>query len=351
MKKVLIDLLKLDNLFVGLGQVSLNYGKTIAEWALNNPNTFQFYFLVPQKFIGFFGNHINYKTTSDFSRYFSFSNSGFDLWHAIHQDSAYLPDHKTKYIVTIHDLNFMHEKAAAKANRRLNRLQKKVNRAAAVTCISNFAKAEVEAHLQLPQTCSVIYNGVQQLTYVDGTLPELIQLNKPFLFCICNISAKKNLHVLVPMMKYLPEMQLILAGNAEGEYAENLKAEINRSQLNNIKLIGKISDSEKAACMHQCAALAFPSLHEGFGLPVIEAMSCGKPVFLSSSSSLPEIAGAFGYYWNSFEPNEMATLINAQMEKERTNVELTFARQQYAKQFDWNHNVESYMRLYKQVLH
>ena len=72
-----------------------------------------------------------------------------------------------------------------------------------------------------------------------------------------------------------------------------------------IILPGEISDMDKYWLYKNCEAFVFPSMYEGFGLPVIEAMNFGKPVFLSTFSSLPEVGGKYALYWENFDSQLM----------------------------------------------
>jgi glycosyltransferase involved in cell wall biosynthesis len=72
-----------------------------------------------------------------------------------------------------------------------------------------------------------------------------------------------------------------------------------------VKLIGPATEEEKYWYYKNCEAFLFPSYAEGFGLPVIEAMYHGKPVFISDKTSLPEVGGDAAYYFRNFEPEYM----------------------------------------------
>jgi len=114
-----------------------------------------------------------------------------------------------------------------------------------------------------------------------------------------------------------------------------------------LHLIGIINDSDKYWLLKNCNSFAFPSLAEGFGLPVIEAMSLGKPVFLSHLTSLPEVGGPEAYYWKSFEPSSMIDVYQSGM---KTYDELKAAREiEWAAQFSWSKAAESYLNLYESI--
>jgi glycosyltransferase involved in cell wall biosynthesis len=116
-------------------------------------------------------------------------------------------------------------------------------------------------------------------------------------------------------------------------------------------LTGKISDIEKQYYLKNCSAFVFPSLREGFGIPPIEAMRFGKPVFLSNSTSLPEIGGKHAFYWDHFEPKYMAEIFIKGIIT--YNAKKDWYSEQYikrAKSFDWNKAAKQYIELYKTIL-
>jgi glycosyltransferase involved in cell wall biosynthesis len=345
-KKILIDLLKLNNLFVGLGQVSLHYGKAIAAIAGSLKNEMEFTFLVPTQFVNYFGDDVKYQTPTFLKRYFSKLNSGFDVWHAIHQDSDFMPDSNTKYILTIHDLNFLSEKNETKAKRKLNLLQQKINKADAIFSISNYSKSDIEKHVQLHQkNIQVIYNGVESLLNKASIKPNHLHLGN-FLLAIGNLTAKKNFHVLLPMMKLLPQYNLVIAGNDGTDYAKQMKNKIASENIKNVFIVGKVAEQEKNYLMNNCQALVFPSLLEGFGLPVIEAMSCGKPTFVSRLTSLPEIAADKGFYFKNFDANTMANLIESSLKNNSSDFSNELIK--HASQFNWDKNATEYIAAYRQ---
>lgn len=88
-------------------------------------------------------------------------------------------------------------------------------------------------------------------------------------------------------------MELLIAGKHDDEnylsFIQNKSKEL--GVQDNVHLLGRVTENEKSWYFNNCSAFAFPSISEGFGLPVVEAMSCGKPLFLSDRTALPEIGG------------------------------------------------------------
>ena len=101
--------------------------------------------------------------------------------------------------------------------------------------------------------------------------------------------------------------------------------------------------------LKNCEAFVFPSISEGFGLPVIEAMYFGKPVILSTHTSLPEIGGSAAYYFQNFEPQHMQTVLYNALEDHRTNNRENEIKNR-AFSLTGNNTASQYHEVYKKLL-
>lgn len=355
-KKVLVDLSALKNFYTGLGQMAFAFGEFFKKNYTRDTCNFSLTLLVPKEMIGAFGNEVNYiSSTSFFNKKFQFLLPHFDVWHAIHQLSRFKPRNRTtKYILTIHDLNYLYE---AKGNRKLRkhaRLKRKVKRADLIVAISNFTKKEIEQNLDLGgKKTLVIYNHVKSLQNQPGNQPER-DISKPFFFTIGVIQRKKNFHVLLDLMKLYPEKTLYIAGNTKErgkttDYSQMISERIDNENISNVVLMDKISQEEKIWMYRHCEAFLFPSLFEGFGLPIIEAMQLGKPVFSSKETSLLEMGNRFSFFWENFEANSMKELIDNNLDSFYQNENLMKEEMDYATSFTTNHHFTEYMKLYDTV--
>ena len=112
-------------------------------------------------------------------------------------------------------------------------------------------------------------------------------------------------------------------------------------------LIGTIDDASKYWLYKNCKAFVFPSLTEGFGLPVVEAMSLGKPVFLSNLTSLPEIGGTEAYYWKNFDPKSMIEVFEKGLIDFASDTNKASRSIEWSKQFSWENAAKAYLKLYE----
>ena len=343
--RILIDLSILKNVHCGLGQVALNYGYFFRD-SYTPQSDEQIYLLVPSRFVGAFGDKVKYIVAHKIYRVFpGLIGKRFDVWHAIHQLSRYRPFTK-RYILTIHDFNFVYEKQGKKVEQYLKKIQKKADRADQIVCISEFARQETKRYLQTGnKSIDVIYNGIERIDLQQEHIPMRIDPQKPYLFTIGECKEKKNFHVLLDIMQYLPQYQLYIAGNDHTEYANRLRATIAAKGIQNVHLMGLVSPEEKVWLYRHCAAFVFPSLFEGFGLPIVEAMLFRKPVICSQETSLIEIGGTHvQFFEKGYPPKESAELIEWAMQN---NVESQEAAFQYAISFSWEHHVQKYLTIYR----
>ncbi|KMW70798.1 glycosyltransferase family 4 protein [Limnoraphis robusta] len=204
-----------------------------------------------------------------------------------------------------------------------------------IVCNSQATAQDLVQFFQLPET---------KITPIPlGYNPEKFQfLNLPtsnYFLYIGRHDAYKNLPRLITAFSQLSnrsDYELWFAGPTDGTYTPNLKAQVAELGLNQqVKFLDYVSPQEFKTIINQAIALVFPSLWEGFGFPVLEAMACGTPVITSNLASLPEVAGDAALYINPLDVNElteaMETLANdSQMRSHLRNLGL--AR---SKEFRW----------------
>jgi len=277
----------------------------------------------------------------------------FDIWHATYQNTHYMPmrNRKIKVVLSIHDLNFLYDekKSAARKQKYLRYLQGLINRADALVCISEFSKKDVRQHLDTGnKPLYVIHNGTNLLQKPE-LKPESYKPRKPFLFSIGVVNRKKNFHVLLPLLKN-NTMELLIAGKFDdNHYISLLKEESKKLGVEeNLHLLGRISEKEKSWYFNHCNAFAFPSISEGFGLPVVEAMSCGKPLFLSDRTALPEIGGDVSFYFRDFQPDHMEEVFHIGMSKYAAEGFRQKIRER-SMSFNWHRSARQYLEVYRSL--
>ena len=335
--KVLVDLSMLRHPYCGLGQVALNYGR----WLGAHPQPdFDVTLLLPKEYVGAFGDGVQYLPLRNHYRFLPVGH--FDVWHSIHQLSPFHPSPDTIRILTIHDFNLLYYKTPAKRRRYQRLLQHECDSARKVCFISRFVADEAPRFLDLKgKEPIVIYNGVENLADGPQEPPQGWCSARPFFLSMGVVTEKKNLAALLPMMRLLPDYDLLIAGNDSSDYARRLRNEAGA----NVHLLGTVSDAERRWLYAHCTALLFPSLFEGFGLPVVEAMQFGKPVFCSTATSLPEVGGDVACYFQNWNPDNMAETVRQGL-RDFTPEQAEGARRRAAL-FSYDRHMESYLGLYR----
>ncbi len=267
-----------------------------------------------------------------------------DVWLSTHQEAKLLPrTKKTKLVLTLHDLNFLDKYTGTRRAQHLNKVQRLVDKASAIVFISHFTQQVAHENLHFgSQLQRVIHNGIAlDLSVKREPIAALKETS--FLFSIGIFSEKKNFLSLIKMMHFLPHLSLVLAGNNETTYGKKIQDEITKEGLENrVVLTGEITEGEKLWLFGHCVAFVFPSLQEGFGLPVLEALRFDKPTIISNYTSLPEVGGDCVTYFQNFEPEQMAAVVENSIEKGVNKAEIT----QHLQQFSWKKAAQQYWEVF-----
>jgi glycosyltransferase involved in cell wall biosynthesis len=275
------------------------------------------------------------------------------VWHAPFQSGRIIPvnNKRIKVLLTIHDLNSLHEgKPKEEQQKSLAHTQKLIDRSSAIVCISEFCKKDVLKNCDVrDKPVYVIHNGIHCVG-----IPKLHSTSyrprRPFIFGIGYVNRKKNFHVAISLLKN-EDLELVIAGRLdEPDYIEKILAEAKeKGYEDRIHIVGPVTENEKHWYLKNCQAFVHPSLAEGFGGPVAEAMAFGKPLFISNLTSLPEVGGDIAFYFKSFEEIHMQEVFaNGILAYNRNGLkEKTIER---AKQFNWQQKAIEYFHVYKSLL-
>lgn len=347
MPSILIDLSILRHPFCGLGQLAIGYGNYYAQ----NPDFFTDEvtptLLVPKAWVGKFGDRVNYLVCHDIYRFCPWLMPHYDVWHSIHQLSPFRPaSRNTRRVLTIHDVNFVYEKQGRKRQKYIRRLQHEVDASDEICFISNFSRDDALRFIDLKgKQPKVVYSGAESIVGSKQSRPAgLPDDGLPFLLSLGVLKPKKNTHTLIPMMEHVEGYRLVIAGAGGDDYAEGLRAAAAKSTAP-IYMAGAVSDEERNWLMAHCSGFLFPSLFEGFGRPVIEAMQWGKPVFCSTCTSIPEFGAEHAFYFPDFTPEGMAETVKkglATFDKDCQAREIA-----YADSFSYDRHMSNYLRIYK----
>ncbi|NES74634.1 MULTISPECIES: glycosyltransferase family 1 protein [unclassified Okeania] len=210
-----------------------------------------------------------------------------------------------------------------------------LNQAEHIICNSQATATDITDFFQIPpQKITPIPLGYDSQIFQFLDLPT-----QNYFLYLGRHDHYKNLHRLIEAFAKLPnfsEYELWFAGPTDNTYTPTLKTQIKELGLTKlVKFLDYVPDSELPKIINQAIALVFPSLWEGFGFPVLEAMACGTPVITSNISSLPEVAGDAAILVNPKNVGEITDAMNiiAKDGGERSRLStLSLAR---AKEFSW----------------
>jgi len=270
-----------------------------------------------------------------------------DLFHGLNQRLPRRPNHRS--IATFHDLFVMTGEYSTPEFRARFTAQARdaAKRADAIIAVSEFTRQQVITLLGVDAArVHVVHHGIRELpAKVDSVARQPVILN------VGAIQKRKNIARLVEAFEDVDaNWRLVLAG-ANGYGAEEILARIARSPARDrIQVTGYVTPRELGEWYARASIFAFPSLDEGFGMPVLEAMAAGVPVVTADRSALPEVAGNAALLVN---PDDTVALRNALREVIRNGElqrELTGRGIERSRTFTWNKAVRETWQVYRKLL-
>jgi glycosyltransferase involved in cell wall biosynthesis len=277
-----------------------------------------------------------------------------------------MPTVKGKSVVTIHDTDFLDipeyldpEWVAYKD--KFTRLSTK--RAKLIITVSHYIKNKIVRCLKVPANkIRVIYHGVSKHFYPnkDKLLIKRITgkygIMGPYILFVGTFHKNKNLIRLLEAFKHLKistklPHRLVLAGGKGGLYEDVLDSIVKFELTELVYLPEYISDEDLPILYNGADSFVFPSLFEGFGMPVLEAMACGTPVITSNLCSLPEVVGDAALRIDPYSTDSIAEGIYKVLSDSRLYNELVSRGLERAKQFSWEKTAKETLNVYRELCH
>jgi glycosyltransferase involved in cell wall biosynthesis len=341
---------KLATLTDGLGEFAVQLGRRFAARApgLEARHGVRLSFHLPPRRVGFFGDGVAYLPATSVQKWLHRSPRRFALWHSLHQLNRFRPPTGAGLrLVTGHDLNFFYVKEGLSLWRHLRWARGVLARTDHLVTITDHVRRDYQDRMGWRGPVTVIHNGVRSLVG-DPEAPVDGLEGRPFFFHLSRLAPSKNPDALLGLAGVWPEKTFVLGGPPSGDSAR-LVAQAAALGLRNVRVLTAVTEPHKAWLYRHCEAFLFPSLTEGFGLPPIEAMHFGKPVFLSDRTSLPEVGGDQAFYWHDFEPAAMRRVMEAGLARFAAE-RLEGAVVARAHHFDWERCADAYVALYLDLL-
>ena len=272
--------------------------------------------------------------------------------------SATGPIVKRAQVVTLHDVAFLDAPEFFSANfARAYRmlLPPLLKRAAAIVTVSEFSRQRIAHWYELePHKIEIIGNGVSEQFHRYG--PDAIaatraalDLPRRYYLLQATSDRRKNLaRALEAWAAALPglpsDLHLVVSGNLARTHVFGDMGPIGDAPR--VKLVGYVADEHMGPLIAGAEAFLFPTLYEGFGLPIIEAMACGAPVLTSAATATQEVAGEAALLVDPTSVAEIAAGMKALADDSWLRSRLSAAGEQRAKLFSWDDAAARYSRLF-----
>lgn len=268
-----------------------------------------------------------------------------DIFHGLNQRLPKLPLRRA--VATFHDLFMMTSEYSTPEFRERFTAQARdaAERADAIITVSAFTRAQVIDLLGVePDRVHVVHHGVHELR-----LPSVPR--ERVVLSVGAVQKRKNIARLVEAFESLdPSWRLVLAGS-NGFGAGEILDRIGRSPARDrIAVTGYVSQAELLEWYARASVFAFPSLDEGFGMPVLEAMAAGVPVLTGTRSSLPEVAGDAALLVDPTRTGEIADALQRLTSDEELRNALSVRGRDRARQFTWEDACRRTWQVYRKVL-
>jgi glycosyltransferase involved in cell wall biosynthesis len=267
----------------------------------------------------------------------------------------------SRSVLTVHDLMWKYYYDLLGAKTLKNRyfaltVPASLRRAKALITVSRYVARQIQETFHIPA------NGIHPILEASGGLihPQPTstaqfrhKYNCPFLFTVTTSWPHKNLPLLLQAFLRLKLQcgfsgKLIVAGQIKGSgHTSTLEFIAKHGLQDQVILTGFISEEEKAYCYANAMLFVYPSLYEGFGLPVLEAMEAGTPVVASDAASIPEVGGDACAYFDPHAVEELVSQMDRVLSNEKLREELREKGFRRARQFSWRKTAEETLRVYE----
>ncbi|HEX2721347.1 MAG TPA: glycosyltransferase family 1 protein [Gemmatimonadaceae bacterium] len=261
-------------------------------------------------------------------------------------------------VVSVHDVNYLgHTGRRTALGRRAFQffVERTVQRAERVITISEFSKGEIIRHMNVPATKVTVIHlaGKQTVTdqkEVNGAAELLRDIGRPYIMAFSSLSAHKNIGRLIAAYTKISHSvphALVLVGHLPEK--SSARSEMESAETDRIHFTGHLPDADVDALMQNASLFAFPSLYEGFGMPVIDAQQAGVPVACSSAGALPEVAGDGAVVFDPHSVDDMASALQRCLLDIDLRQTLVADGYENARRFSWDRAARETLRVYAEV--
>ncbi len=277
-----------------------------------------------------------------------------DIIHETYFTTKSIGNKKHKRVITVHDM--IDEKFSSSKDPTGEFAKTKaiaIDRADRIICISENTRKDLIEILGVDEAkISTIYQAYTPNLKIDRDLQQIPQIEKPYLLYVGDRGGYKNFDILLKVYnnseKLKQDFQLVCFGGEKFSSEEIKKIQAFQLEGKVVQLSG--SDDLLAQSYRQAAAFIYPSLYEGFGIPPLEAMSCRCPVVCSNVSSIPEIVGDAGEYFDPYDLDSISHAIEKVVYSEITSSNLKQLGSERVKLFSWDLCAKQTNKVYQSLL-
>lgn len=267
----------------------------------------------------------------------------------------------TPVVNTIHDLTFLDPQSPipfVKRNYKKSLAQFAITHSARLIAVSEFTRSEILRRFAIDESrVTVIHNGFEagQPSGPDSAseVPGSVR-RSPYLLFVSTLERRKNAARLVQAFSYLKVKRriphrLVLVGQKGWGWAEIRRAIEASPVAHEVELPGYLPREEVLRLYRNADVFIYPSVYEGFGFPVLEAMAAGTPVACSRVASLPEVAGEAAEFFDPYSVEDMAAALERVLESPERQAELRRKGAERVRHFSWEECARRHCQVYKEV--
>lgn len=289
---------------------------------------------------------------------------GIDLLHCPDHVAIVVRQAHCPIVLTIHDLTTLsHPKThSARARFYMQALMPaSIRRAARIVCVSHSTELELHRYFEDAESKTTVVHSAASGRFrliepykVTGVLRRWKLASDSYLLYLGTIESRKNLEGLIRAYAracILPDSPVLaIAGRVRDSARHLLELPRTLGIEGKVHFLGYVDDDEAVALYNGALAFIYPSLYEGFGLPILEAMACGTPVITSNTSSMPEVAGDAAILVDPGDPQSLANAIVAVATQPELRTAMRNMGLARSSQFSWDRCARETVAVWEQVV-
>ena len=270
------------------------------------------------------------------------------------------PNIKGKVITTIHDIAYLlyPETMDPKNLKRINDgIDYSIQRSDMIIAVSEYTKKMILEKYNIPDNkVEVVYNSFsvsdKYTEYPD--LKDKYSIDNPYILYVGNLEPRKNIPRLIKAFSKLKKENkishsLVIVGQKSWLFDEIFKTLEDEGISDQVLFTGFVDNMDKTSFYRHADLFIYPSLYEGFGIPILEAMAMGTPVVCSDSSSMPEVGGDAAFYIDPLDIESIANGIETVLGNEDLKKSMIEKGYEQIKKFSWDESAEKLKTLYKTI--